>query len=52
MSEVTHPNSSPTKDWHHFWHSIVVPSATAIQSFMWKVAWFSLFVWILFHNYA
>ena len=52
MSDFTHPNSSPAKDRHHFWRSIIAPTATAIERFMWRVAWFSLFVWILFHNYA
>ena len=52
MSEVTHPNSSPTKDQNHFWRSIVVPTASTIERFMWRVMWFSLLMWILFHNYA
>ena len=52
MSDFTHPNSSPAKDGLRFWQSIVVPTASAIQSFMWRVAWFGLFVWILFHSHA
>ena len=52
MSDFTHPNSSPAKDRLHYWQSIVVPTASAIQSFMWRVAWFGLFVWILFHTHA
>ena len=52
MSDFTHPNSSPAKDRLRFWQSIVVPTASAIQSFMWRVAWFGLFVWILFHTHA
>lgn len=52
MSDSTHLNSLPTKDRHHFWRSIIVPTASAIEGFMWRVAWFGLFIWILFHNNA
>lgn len=50
MSDSTHFDSSPTTDRHHVWRSIVVPSAAAIERFMWRVAWFSLLIWILFHS--
>ena len=52
MSDSTHLNSSPTKNRHHFWRSIIVPTAHAMERFMWRVAWFGLFVWILFHSHA
>ncbi|MCD4726866.1 MAG: hypothetical protein K8R46_04345 [Pirellulales bacterium] len=52
MSEFTHLNSSPIKDRHHFWRSIIVPTVSAIERFMWRVAWFGLLVWILLHNNA
>ena len=50
MSDSTQINSSPTEDRHHFWHSIVAPTARAFEGFMWRVAWFGLLVWILFHS--
>ena len=46
MSDSTQSNASPTKDRHHVWHSIVAPTAHAFERFMWRVAWFGLFVWI------
>ena len=52
MSDSTHLDSSPANDRHHVWRSIVAPSAHAIERFMWRVAWFSLFIWILFHSHA
>ena len=52
MSDSTHLNWSPTNDRHHFWHSIVVPTARAIERFLWRLAWFGLFVLILFHSHA
>ena len=52
MSDFTHLNSSPTRDQHHFWRSIVVPTAAGIERFIWRVTWFSLFVWVLLQNHA
>jgi hypothetical protein len=52
MSDSTHLNSTATNDRDHFWRSIVVPTASAIERFVWRVAWFSLFVWFLFGNHA
>ena len=52
MLDSTHLNSLATNDRHHFWHSIIVPSAHAVERFVWRVAWFGLFVWILFHSHA
>ncbi len=49
MSESTHLDSSSTTHRHHIWHSIVAPTARAIERFMWRMAWFGLFVWILLH---
>ena len=50
MSDSAHLDSSPAKDRHHVWRSIVVPTASALEGFLWRVAWFSLFIWILFHS--
>ena len=52
MSDSSHLNSSPAEDRHHFWHSIATPTARAVERFFWRVAWFGLFVWILFHSHA
>jgi hypothetical protein len=52
MSDSSHLNSSPTQGRPHLWHSIVAPTAAAIERFLWRVAWFGLFVWILFHAHA
>ncbi len=52
MSDSTPLKSSPTQGRPHLWHSIVVPTATAIERFLWRVVWFGLFVWILFHAHA
>lgn len=49
MSESTHVNSRQTTNRHDVWHSIIAPTAHAIERFMWRVAWFGLFVWVLFH---
>jgi hypothetical protein len=52
MSDFTHPNSSPDKDRYPFWHAVVVPTARAIERLLWNLAWFGLFVMILFHCHA
>lgn len=48
MNNLTHPNSDATKDKHHTWHTIVVPSAKGLEKFFWRLAWFSLLVWFIF----
>jgi hypothetical protein len=50
MSDSTHFDSSRATDRHQVWRSIVVPTAGAVVGFLWRVAWFSLFIWILFHS--
>ena len=29
------------------WERIVVPTCAALHSFFWKLAWFTVFVWLL-----
>ena len=52
MSDSTHLNSTPARDRYPFWHAVVTPTARAIERFLWRLAWFGLFVMILFHNRA
>jgi hypothetical protein len=43
--------SQPTAGKHeHPWHAFVVPTARGLEGFAWRVAWFALFVKILFFN--
>ena len=34
----------------HAWHAFIVPTARGLEGFVWRVAWFALFVKILFFS--
>ena len=52
MSDSTHLNSTPARDRYPFWHSVVIPTARGLERLLWRLAWFGLFVLILFHSHA
>ncbi len=43
-------SQSPAEKREHPWHLFVVPTARGMEGFAWRVAWFALFVKILFFS--
>ena len=41
---------SPPENRERCWHAVVVPTAKGLEGFAWRVAWFTVFVKILFFN--
>lgn len=52
MSLPSDPQRSPTRSegWMRCWKEVVVPTATSLEAFAWKVAWFALLVKLMFFS--
>jgi hypothetical protein len=46
MTDLTHSDSPATKKRHPIWHMIIVSTSQGLGGILWRVAWFSLVVWI------
>ena len=47
-TEVRVASSVATKKVPHFWEHILVPSFRELESFVWKLLWFAVFICLLF----
>lgn len=50
MTESHDPQPQPPRSRSEFWTEVVCPTASSLESFFWKLAWFAVIVCLLFYS--